>query len=30
MPIDLPPPEPTIMVEGFDVHVTDAGRLLMP
>jgi type I restriction enzyme R subunit len=24
-----PPPEPTISVEGFDVHVTDAGRFIM-
>ena len=24
-----PPPEPTISVEGFDVHVTDAGRFIV-
>jgi type I restriction enzyme R subunit len=24
-----PPPEPTIQVEGFDVHVTDAGRYIV-
>ncbi len=24
-----PPPEPTITVEGFDVHVTDAGRFIV-
>lgn len=24
-----PPPEPTIMVEGFDVHITDAGRFIV-
>lgn len=24
-----PPPEPTIRVEGFDVHVTDAGRFIV-
>ena len=24
-----PPPEPTIQVEGFEVHVTDAGRYIM-
>ena len=24
-----PPPEPTIVVEGFDVHVTDAGRYII-
>jgi type I restriction enzyme, R subunit len=25
----LPPPEPTILVEGFDVRVTDAGRYIV-
>lgn len=24
-----PPPEPTISVEGFDVHITDAGRFIV-
>ncbi len=24
-----PPPEPTIRVEGFDVHITDAGRFIV-
>ena len=24
-----PPPEPTITVEGFDVHITDAGRFIV-
>lgn len=24
-----PPPEPTIVVEGFDVHITDAGRYIV-
>ncbi len=24
-----PPPEPTIVVEGFDVHITDAGRFIV-
>jgi len=24
-----PPPEPTIQVEGFDVHITDAGRYIV-
>lgn len=24
-----PPPEPTILVQGFDVHVTDAGRYIV-
>jgi type I restriction enzyme R subunit len=24
-----PPPEPTISVEGFDVHITEAGRFIM-
>ncbi|MDI9571421.1 MAG: DEAD/DEAH box helicase family protein [Pseudomonadota bacterium] len=25
----LPPPEPAISVEGFDVHITDAGRFIV-
>jgi len=28
-PIPPPPPEPTISVEGFDVHITDAGRFIV-
>jgi type I restriction enzyme R subunit len=28
-PPPLPPPEPTISVEGFDVHITDAGRFIV-
>jgi len=24
-----PPPEPTILVEGFEVHITDAGRYIV-
>lgn len=28
-PEPSPPPEPTITVEGFDVHVTDAGRYIV-
>ena len=27
--VDPPPPEPTISVEGFDVHITDAGRFIV-
>jgi type I restriction enzyme R subunit len=27
--VDPPPPEPTITVEGFDVHITDAGRFIV-
>lgn len=28
-PTPPPPPEPTISVEGFDVHITDAGRFIV-
>jgi type I restriction enzyme R subunit len=28
-PPEPPPPEPTISVEGFDVHITDAGRFIV-
>ncbi len=28
-PPDPPPPEPTITVDGFDVHITDAGRFII-
>lgn len=28
-PTPPPPPEPTIRVEGFDVHITDAGRFIV-
>jgi type I restriction enzyme R subunit len=28
-PVELPPTEPTIQVEGFDVQVTDAGRFIL-
>lgn len=28
-PLPPPPPEPTISVEGFDVHITDAGRFIV-
>lgn len=28
-PVESPPPEPTIQVEGFDVHITDAGRYIV-
>ncbi|HQG62510.1 MAG TPA: DEAD/DEAH box helicase family protein [Bacteroidales bacterium] len=28
-PVDLLPPGPTIQVEGFDVHITDAGRYIV-
>lgn len=28
-PQPSPPPEPTIVVEGFDVHITDAGRYIV-
>ena len=28
-PIPPPPPEPTISVEGFDIHITDAGRFIV-
>ena len=29
LPPPPPPPEPTISVEGFDVHITDAGRFIV-
>lgn len=29
LPVDPPPPEPTIQVEGFDIHITDAGRYIV-
>lgn len=28
-PVDPPPPEPTIVVDGFDVAITDAGRFVV-
>ena len=28
-PVETPPPEPTISVEGFEVHITDAGRYIV-
>ena len=28
-PLPPPPPDPTVSVEGFDVHITDAGRFIV-